>query len=156
MRWLAAEKARAGLRHAVVCPNVTERTKESCFARHSWLAASGANLYPPGGCRAVFLWRYVTRVSFCFVFVFFAFTEAAVLRSIVFVLIYACAPIATRNYLTTICIFFLFCFFLFFFLFSLEVSLFPSIFIPLPFLFVCMYVSMYVWSSHIAEYGSTG
>ena len=27
-KWIAAEKARAGLRHAVVCPNVTERTKE--------------------------------------------------------------------------------------------------------------------------------
>ena len=27
-KWIAAEKPRAGLRHAVVCPNVTERTKE--------------------------------------------------------------------------------------------------------------------------------
>ena len=27
-KWTAAEKARAGLRHAVVCPNVTGRTKE--------------------------------------------------------------------------------------------------------------------------------
>ena len=27
-KWIAAEKARAGLRHAVVCPNVTGRTKE--------------------------------------------------------------------------------------------------------------------------------
>ena len=27
-KWVAAEEARAGLRHAVVCPNVTERTKE--------------------------------------------------------------------------------------------------------------------------------
>ena len=27
-KWITAEKARAGLRHAVVCPNVTERTKE--------------------------------------------------------------------------------------------------------------------------------
>ena len=27
-KWIAAEKARAGLWHAVVCPNVTERTKE--------------------------------------------------------------------------------------------------------------------------------
>ena len=26
--WIATEKARTGLRHAVVCPNVTERTKE--------------------------------------------------------------------------------------------------------------------------------
>ena len=27
-KWIAAKKARAGLRHAVVCPNVTGRTKE--------------------------------------------------------------------------------------------------------------------------------
>ena len=26
-KWITAEKARAGLRHAVVCPNVTERTE---------------------------------------------------------------------------------------------------------------------------------
>ena len=27
-KWIVAEKAKAGLRHAVVCPNVTARTKE--------------------------------------------------------------------------------------------------------------------------------
>ena len=27
-KWIAAEKAKAGLRHAVVCPNVTRRTKK--------------------------------------------------------------------------------------------------------------------------------
>ena len=27
-KWIAAEEARAGLRHAVVCPNVTEKTKQ--------------------------------------------------------------------------------------------------------------------------------
>ena len=27
-KWIAAEKASAGLRHAIVCPNVTGRTKE--------------------------------------------------------------------------------------------------------------------------------
>ena len=27
-KWIATEKAKAGLRHAVVCPNVTGRTKE--------------------------------------------------------------------------------------------------------------------------------
>ena len=27
--WIAVEEAKAGLRHAVVCPNVTGRTKES-------------------------------------------------------------------------------------------------------------------------------
>ena len=28
VKWIAAEKAKAGLRHAVVCPNVTRRTKK--------------------------------------------------------------------------------------------------------------------------------
>ena len=27
-KWITTEKVRAGLRHAVVCPNVTGRTKE--------------------------------------------------------------------------------------------------------------------------------
>ena len=27
-KWIAAEKVRAGLRHAIVCPNVTGRTEE--------------------------------------------------------------------------------------------------------------------------------
>ena len=27
-KWIAAEKTKAGLRHAVACPNVTGRTKE--------------------------------------------------------------------------------------------------------------------------------
>ena len=27
-KWIAAERTKAGLRHAVVCPNVTGRTKE--------------------------------------------------------------------------------------------------------------------------------
>ena len=27
-KWIAAEKVRAGLRHAIVCPNVTGRTKD--------------------------------------------------------------------------------------------------------------------------------
>ena len=27
-KWIVAEKARAGLRHAIVCPNVTGKTKE--------------------------------------------------------------------------------------------------------------------------------
>ena len=41
-KWIAAEKAKAGLRHAVVCPNVTGRTKkriaQSKRARADWLA----------------------------------------------------------------------------------------------------------------------
>ena len=32
-KWIVAEKAKAGLRHAVVCPNVTGRTKEKRIAQ---------------------------------------------------------------------------------------------------------------------------
>ena len=37
-KWIAAEKARAGLRYAVVCPNVTGRTKER-MAQSKWARA---------------------------------------------------------------------------------------------------------------------
>ena len=79
-KWIVAEKAKAGLRHAVVCPNVTGKDQGedspkqagSCwFARPCSLATSGANSYPPG------VWRLVCRCHevffrflFCFVFVF--------------------------------------------------------------------------------------
>ena len=29
VKWITAEKARAGLRHAIVCPNVTEQGEDS-------------------------------------------------------------------------------------------------------------------------------
>ena len=32
-KWIATEKARVGLRHFIVCPNVTERTKERIAQR---------------------------------------------------------------------------------------------------------------------------
>ena len=32
-KWIAAEKTKAGLRYAVVCPNVTGRTKERMIAQ---------------------------------------------------------------------------------------------------------------------------
>ena len=70
----------------------------SCwFARHSRLATSGANLYPPGGCRVIFLWRF-TFVLFCFVFVYFLLSlkPRSFVQSLFFVLRYACAPEATR------------------------------------------------------------
>ena len=34
-KWIIAEKTKAGLRHAVVCPNVTGRTKER-IAQSKW------------------------------------------------------------------------------------------------------------------------
>ena len=88
---------------------------------------------------------------FCLVFVFLLslkprpFVQSSfVLRSSFFVLRYACAPTATRSYLTTVCVLFLlFCFFLFFFFF-LDMSLFPSFFVPLLFS-LCMESTSYVF-----------
>ena len=103
--WIAAEKNKTGLRHAVVCPNVTGRTKERIakasglvlvrwplLTSHKW-----RELVPSGRvvcrCHDVFLcWCYV-----CFVllrFRLYAFVKAAPLHSIG--LRYAGAPIATR------------------------------------------------------------
>ena len=64
-KWIAAEKTKAGLRHAVVCPNVTGRTKER-------IATSGANLCPPGVWFADAMTSFsgVTFALFCFIFVF--------------------------------------------------------------------------------------
>ena len=41
-KWIAAEKARAGLRHTFVCPNVTGRTKERIAQRKRARAGSHA------------------------------------------------------------------------------------------------------------------
>ena len=104
-KWIAAEKARAGLRHAVVYPNVTGRAKERIAQSKRARAGSLAPLLTSQKwrelvssgrlvCRRhdVFLWCYL-----CFVllpFRLYAFVEAAALRSSV--LRYAGAPIATR------------------------------------------------------------
>ena len=109
-KWIAAEEARAGLRHAVVRPNVTVRTKERIPPKasglvlvrsplstsHKWreLVSSGRLVCK---CHDVFLWCCLSFLFF--VFVFYHFVEAAALRSSV--LRYARAPIAI-------------CFFLFF------------------------------------------
>ena len=98
-----SRKTKAGLRHAVVCPNVTGRTKERIaqsglvlvrsplLTSHKW-----RELVPSGllacRCHDVFLWCYV-----CFAllrFRLYASVEAAALYSAV--LRYAGAPIATR------------------------------------------------------------
>ena len=39
-KWVVAEKTKAGLRHAVVCPNVTGRTKKTIA--HSKQARAGS------------------------------------------------------------------------------------------------------------------
>ena len=116
----------------------------SCwFARPCWLATSGANLYPPGVWftdAMAFFFSLVLRL-FCFasffVYQVYAFVEAAALRSIV--LRYAGVPIAT-------CVSFFF-FLLFFVVVYLEMSLFPSIYIFVPFpLSLCMESTSYVLS----------
>ena len=43
-KWIVAEKAKAGLRHAVVCPNVTGRTKEKIAQRKSGLVLVRSSL----------------------------------------------------------------------------------------------------------------
>ena len=42
-KWIVAEKAKAGLRHEVVCPNVTGRTKER-IAQSKWARAGSLAL----------------------------------------------------------------------------------------------------------------
>ena len=42
-KWIAAKKARAGLRHKVVCPNVTGRVKER-IAQSKWARAGSLAL----------------------------------------------------------------------------------------------------------------
>ena len=122
-KWIAAERARAGLRHAVVCPNATAIVKERIaqskrfvlvrsplLTSHKW-----RELVSPGRlvCRrhTVFLWCYL-----CFAFLRFclyAFIRAAALRLIA--LRYAGTPIAT-------------CVSFFFPCVYLDLSLFPCMF----------------------------
>ena len=124
-KWIAAEKTKAGVRHALVCPNVTGRTKERVAQSKRARAGSLALVDQPQvartcccalrafglqiRCHDNFLWCYV-----CFVLLrfrlFYAFVEAAALRSNV--LQNAGVPIATRIFI---------CF--------LEMSIFSSIFL---------------------------
>ena len=76
----AVKKARAGLRHAVVCPNVTGMTKQRIpqskglvlVRSHLLTSQSGANLYPPGAWFADII-MYFSGIAFvlcCFFLVF--------------------------------------------------------------------------------------
>ena len=101
-KWSAAERARAGLRHAVVCPNVTGRTKERIAQSKRVRAGSLAIVDYPQVARTCILrasglqmpCRLSLVLPFLFHFRLYTFIEAAALRSIV--LRYAGAPIATR------------------------------------------------------------
>ena len=121
-KWIAAEKNKAGLRHAVVCPNVTGRTKERIAQSKRVRAGSLALVDLPQVARTCALRAFGLQMSrrlslvlrlfyfASFSSLFYAFVEAAALRSIV--LRHAGTPIATRT-----------CSFL-----GGEMSLFPSIF----------------------------
>ena len=123
-KWIAAEKARAGLRYAVVCPNVTGRSKERIAQSKRTRAGSLATNDQSQVARFCILQAFgmqmtcrlplTLRLFFMFRVRLFAFTEAAALRSIV--LHYACAPTATCSNLTTFRVLFCSCFFLFLFL----------------------------------------
>ena len=142
-KWTAAEKTKAGLLRAIVCPNVMGNTKERIAQKsglvlvrsplltsHKWreLVSSAARLIYR--CHDVFLWCYVSFLLF--LFGLYACVEAAALRSIV--LRYAGAPIATR-----VSFFFSFCLFgdvgffeyflyhgRFLFVWGVRLTLFPS------------------------------
>ena len=94
-KWIAAEKDRAGLRHAVVCPNVTGMTKDRKAQRKRVRTGSlpivdtprvarncNIRAFDLQMCHAVFLRYYLCFVLFRFRL--FASIEAAPLRSIDF------------------------------------------------------------------------
>ena len=122
---IAAEKTKAGLRHVVVCPNVTGRTKERIAQTKRARAGSLAVVDSPQVARTCILradvvlsFSGVTLVLFLFRFRLSRFYQShTALRSIVSR--YACAPAATSKYLPTVCVFVC--------LVSWEVSPFPSI-----------------------------
>ena len=114
-KWIAGGKAKAGLWHVVVCPNVTGRTRKKIDQSKRARAGSLALV---DYCRwhGVFLCCYICFVLLRFPYVFFV--EAAALRSIA--LRHAGAPIATRV------------FFFFFLLFIWRCHFFRVFFVALP------------------------
>ena len=98
-KWVAAEKARAELRHAVVPKRDRkdqgeDSLKQVCsrwFVCHSRLATNGANLYPPG--ELLFADVVLPFPGILFRFHVFALIESVTLRSIVPP--YTCVPAAT-------------------------------------------------------------
>ena len=76
-KWIAAEKVRAGLRHAVECPNVTGRIKARTAQSKRARAGSLAIVDKPHVARICILRAILFR------FHIFAFIAAAALRSIV-------------------------------------------------------------------------
>ena len=85
-KWIAMEKARAGLRHEVVCPNVMGRTKEKIGQSKRVRAGSLAIVDKPRVARTCILRALCfanAMFCFCSVFLFFAFIGSMTPRSIV-------------------------------------------------------------------------
>ena len=72
-KWIATAKARAGLRHAVVCPNVTGRTEERIAQATGLVLVRSPLLTSPKWRELVSSWRLISRYhifiwfSVCFV-----------------------------------------------------------------------------------------
>ena len=128
-KWIAAAKARAGLRHAVICPNVTGRTKERIAQSKRARAGSLALVDWPQVARTCILRAFGLQML-C--------PLSLVLRRFCFVFVSMLSSKPWRPDSHT-------CFFLFPFV-SLEMLLFPSIFV-VPLLFsVCMESTSHVFS----------
>ena len=93
VKWIAVDRARAGLRHAVMCPNMTGRTKERIAQSKRARAGSFAIVDWPQVARTFILWAFGLQMPCCF---------SLILRLLCFV--------------TTVCVLFRFYFFLFLFL----------------------------------------
>ena len=125
------ESYRAGLRHAVVCPNVTGRTKERIAQCKRARAGCLALVDKPPVARTCILRVLMTfffGVTFVFVLLrlrLYIFVEAVALRSIV--LRFAGDPIATRV-CVCVCVPVCVCFFLF----IGRCRFFQKFFVPLP------------------------
>ena len=78
-KWIAVEKARAGLRHAVICPNVTGRTKERIAQSERPRTGSLALVDWPQVARTCILRADVTLSFFCVSFVLLCFVFALML-----------------------------------------------------------------------------
>ena len=103
-KWTAEEKAKAGQRRALVCPNVTRRTKDRIAQSKRARAGSLATVDNPQVARTCILRTFlfadailsISRVTFifsvlfCFVFVFLLSLKPRPFVQSLFVLRYAC------------------------------------------------------------------
>ena len=141
---IAAMKFRAGLQQAVICPNVTQRSKDMIAQNKRVRAGSLAIVDKPHMARTCILRAFGSRMScfyfsgntflmffLCFIFVFFILS----LKLRPFVQPFFDMHAARQPHLVTSQLYASF-------FVSLEMSLFPSFFVPLPF-FLCMNSMLY-------------